>query len=112
MNTSASLPVNADTLRAAFKTVYDPEFGVSVEDLGLIYDARIEADVVTVTMTLTSLYCPAGDVILAGVKAAAEALPGVTRADVSLVWEPLWTPDRLSEDARAQLGWDEPRIDE
>lgn len=99
-------------LRAAFKTVYDPEFGVSIQDLGLIYDIQVEDGAALVNMTLTSMYCPAGEVILAGVKAAAEAVPGISRAEVTLVWEPLWTPERLSPEARAQLGWDEPRIEE
>lgn len=98
-------------LRRAFTEVYDPEFGVSVEDLGLIYEIAVEADTATITMTLTSMYCPAGDVITSGVKAAAEAVPGITQAHVNLVFEPTWTPDLLSPAARKTLGWDEPRID-
>lgn len=108
MNTATPLP-DEHTLRAAFKTVYDPEFGVSIEDLGLIYEVNIEDGVASVAMTLTSMYCPAGDVILGGIKAAAEAVPGITRADVVLVWEPQWTPERLSTAARQQLGWGEAR---
>ncbi len=100
-------------LREAFAQVYDPEFGVSIQDLGLIYATEIGEDGgVTVVMTLTSMYCPAGDVILAGVKAAAESVPGVAWAEVRLVWEPLWTPDLLSPAGRKQLGWDQPRVDE
>ena len=110
MNIAVPAP-DIPTLREAFKTVYDPEFGVSIEDLGLIYDIRIEAGVVFVTMTLTSMYCPAGDVIVNGVRAAAEAVSGVARAEVELVWDPLWTPDRLTPEARRLLGWDEPRAD-
>ncbi len=108
MNIDVPAP-EIQTLHEAFKTVYDPEFGVSIEDLGLIYDIRIDGDVALITMTLTSMYCPAGDVILAGVKAAAEAIPGMARADVTLVFEPLWTPERLSVAARRTLGWDEHR---
>lgn len=110
MNTPDPASVES-RLRTAFKSVYDPEFGVSVEDLGLIYDIRVEAGVAFITMTLTSMYCPAGDVILSGVKSAAEALPGVDRAEVALVWEPPWSPELLSDDARRTLGWDEPRIE-
>lgn len=99
-------------LREAFKRVYDPEFGVSIEDLGLVYGVEIEGGRVSVTMTLTSLYCPAGDVILAGVKSAAEAVPGVDEADVRLVWEPAWTPALLSPAAREHLGWDEARVED
>ncbi len=100
-------------LRDAFTRVYDPEFGVSIQDLGLIYEVTVDdAGKVVVVMTLTSMYCPAGDVILAGVKAAAEGVPGVAEAEVRLVWDPLWTPELLSPAAREQLGWDEVRVEE
>ena len=99
-------------LRDAFKRVYDPEFGVSVEDLGLIYSIDVNDDGAAVTMTLTSMYCPAGDVIMEGVKSAAEAIVGAGRAEVALVWDPLWNPSRLSAQARRDLGWDETRIEE
>ena len=100
-------------LLEAFGRVYDPEFGVSIRDLGLIYDIAVdEAGEVRVTMTLTSMYCPAGDVIVDGIRSAAEAVPGVARARVDLVWEPVWSPEMLSPEARAQLGWDQPRIEE
>lgn len=109
MNKSETGPT-ITALLEAFGRVYDPEFGVSVHDLGLIYNVAVnDAGEVLVTMTLTSMYCPAGDVILNGVRSAAEALPGVSQARVELVWEPLWTPERLSPAARAQLGWDLPR---
>lgn len=102
-----------EALRAAFERVYDPEFGVSVYDLGLIYAMDISADgVVSIVMTLTSFYCPAGDVILEGVKSAAEGVPGVSRVEVRLVWEPPWTPELLSARARVQLGWDESQVRE
>ena len=106
---AASLP---DTIRAALRNVYDPEFGVSIEDLGLIYEITVDNGAVVIVMTLTSMYCPAGDVILAGVKAAAEAVPGGSLVEVKLVWEPLWSPVLLSPLAREQLGWDETRIEE
>ena len=99
-------------IRDALRLVEDPEFAVSVEDLGLIYGLHIQGGKVRVTMTLTSMYCPAGDVILAGVQAAIEALPGVASVEVDLVWTPTWTPERLTVAGRAQLGWDEPQIEE
>ncbi|RRJ97642.1 metal-sulfur cluster assembly factor [Opitutaceae bacterium TAV4] len=102
-------PPSADALRAAFRHVYDPEFGVSVEDLGLIYGVSVGCDgVAVIEVTLTSMYCPAGEVILASVQSAAEAVPGVMRAEVSLVWTPAWTPDRISQEARHHLGWSDP----
>lgn len=110
MKDTAMIP-SIDSLREAFGRVYDPEFGVSVQDLGLIYGIEINEGRVDITMTLTSFYCPAGDVILAGVKSAAEALPGVLEANVKLVWEPIWSPELLSPAAREQLGWDSPQVD-
>lgn len=112
MNTSDKNPLREAVLDACGR-VYDPEFGVSVRDLGLIYDVVADAEgAVLVTMTLTSMYCPAGDVITEGVKSAAEALPGVASARVELVWEPLWSPEMLSPAAREQLGWDSARVRE
>ena len=110
MSTSASDPL-VEALRAAFSGVLDPEFGVSIEDLGLIYDIHVEGNRAEVTMTLTSMYCPAGPLILEGIKAAAEAVPGISEASVNLVWEPLWSPERLSPKARTQLGWDPRAVD-
>ena len=103
----------AQAVLDACAQVYDPEFGVSIFDLGLIYDVAASDDgAVVVTMTLTSMYCPAGDVITEGVRSAAEAIPGVSSARVDLVWEPTWTPDLLSASAREQLGWATPRVHE
>ena len=110
MNTTAPHPL-VPALLEAFGQVYDPEFGVSSRDLGRIYYiAGDESAAVLVKMTLTSMYCPAGDVILEGVRSAAERVPGVASARVDLVWEPLWTPEMLSPQAREQLGWDRPRV--
>jgi len=99
-------PPTAEALRAAFRQVHDPEFGLNVEDLGLIYDVRVADGQVDVVMTLTSPHCPAGEVIRQGVQAAAEALPGVTNVNIEVVWTPAWTPERLSRQARAALGWE------
>lgn len=101
---------NLSALRTALTTVNDPEFGVNIVDLGLIYDVEINGSDVKVTMTLTSMYCPAGNVIMDGVRSAIERVPGVGRATVNLVWEPVWTPERLSPAARTHLGWDQPMI--
>ena len=97
--------INQDTVRSALRKVYDPEFGVSVEDLGLIYDVRITGAAVFIAMTLTTPSCPASTVMTEGVRAAVSALPGVESSTVELVWEPSWTPEMLSEAARKQLGW-------
>jgi metal-sulfur cluster biosynthetic enzyme len=95
-----------DAVRAACASVADPEFGVSVDDLGLIYDIAIDGGAVVVAMTLTSAFCPAGEVILDGVRAAVERVAGVARVEVRLVWEPGWTPEMVSAAGRRQLGWE------
>jgi len=106
MNSSTN-PSLITCLQTAFRQVFDPEFGVSIQDLGLIYNIAANADgAVFITMSLTSRYCPAGDVILFGIQSAAEAVTGVTSVQIELVWEPEWTPERLSPAARSQLGWE------
>jgi metal-sulfur cluster biosynthetic enzyme len=94
---------------SALKQCYDPEIPVNIVDLGLIYGIRIEAapdsqQDVTVDMTLTAQGCPEHVTISAQVKSRVEQLPGVRNAAVNIVWEPAWTPERLSADARKQLG--------
>jgi metal-sulfur cluster biosynthetic enzyme len=93
----------------ALKQCYDPEIPVNIVDLGLIYDVRFQAveneqQDVTVDMTLTSQGCPAHVQIGEQVKSRLEQLPGIRTANVNVVWEPVWTPERLSAEARKQLG--------
>lgn len=107
MTTTTILPMLAD-LRAACASVNDPEFGVSVDDLGLIYDVAAEGGAVTVLMTLTTPSCPAGSVIVDGVSAAVSAVAGVTSVEVRLVWDPQWTPEMINARGRTLLGWKEP----
>lgn len=96
---------NKDDVFAGLKNVYDPEIGVNIVDLGLVYDADIEdqGDVL-VTMTLTSLGCPLGPVIMQEVNNALKDLPGIGETDVKLVWSPAWNPDMMSEEAKDELG--------
>ena len=94
---------------SALKQVYDPEIPVNIVDLGLIYGMRFEPapedkQDVAVDMTLTAQGCPAHVTISEQVKARVEQLPGVRNASVNVVWSPPWTPERLSPDARKQLG--------
>ena len=94
-----------DDVREGLKNVYDPEIGVNIVDLGLVYDADIsDAGDVLVTMTLTSLGCPLGPVIVQEVNNALKDLPGIGDTDVKLVWSPPWSPDMMSEDAKDELG--------
>lgn len=107
---TASGEVNEDVLREALKAVIDPELFVNIVDLGLIYNVtvsdRAEDDKkhVAVEMTMTSPACPAGPQLLQGCKDAMNRVPGVGSNEVKLVMIPPWTPDRMTEAARDQLG--------
>jgi metal-sulfur cluster biosynthetic enzyme len=95
----------ADHVRDNLKNVYDPEIGINVVDLGLVYDIDVaDAGDVLVTMTLTSLGCPLGPVIVQEVTNALSDLPSLGAVDVKLVWSPPWSPDMMSEEARDELG--------
>jgi metal-sulfur cluster biosynthetic enzyme len=101
--------VTQDEVLSALKQCYDPEIPVNIVDLGLIYGIDFQAapedkQDVTVNMTLTAQGCPAHVMIGEQVKARVEQLPGVRTANVNIVWTPPWTPERLSADARRQLG--------
>jgi len=92
-------------VRQALRGVSDPELGLSIMDLGLVYDVEIEGELARVTMTLTSPGCPAGGEIMGDAKRAAESVEGVTEAEVNLVWKPFWTPDRIDPKVRAMMGY-------
>ena len=87
------------------KTIYDPELPVSIYDLGLIYSVNVDADgVAVIEMTLTTPACPVAETLPPEVKQKVESLDGVTEARVDLVWEPPWTPDRMSDAAKLDAG--------
>jgi len=88
----------------ALRTVKDPELNLNVVDLGLVYTVQTHDDQVDVEMTLTSPACPAGPEILRNAVTALEAIDGVSKANVKLVMSPPWTPDRMSDEARDELG--------
>lgn len=94
-----------EQVRESLKGVIDPELGLNIVDLGLIYDVEVEDGQAIVTMTLTSPGCPAGGMIMSGAQEAARGTEGVEDADVRLVWKPFWTPDRIDPDVRAALGF-------
>src|ERR671915_388924 len=94
-----------DDVREGLKQVYDPEIGVNIVDLGLVYDADIQENGdVEVTMTLTSMGCPLGPVIIGDVQRAVSPLEGVGEVGVRIVWSPPWSPEMMSEDAKDELG--------
>ena len=97
-----------DTVREALKEVIDPELFVNIVDLGLIYTISIDEvedkSNVTIEMTMTSPACPAGPQLLGNSKSVTERLEGVGEVEVKLVMMPPWTPDRMTEDAKDQLG--------
>lgn len=86
---------------------YDPEIPVNIVDLGLVYGVVVDASAVTVQMTLTAPGCTMGSIIAAEIEEKLLGLPECERAAVEIVWEPPWTPHRMSEAARKQLGIDE-----
>lgn len=86
------------------KSVIDPELGVNVYDLGLIYNIEKKGEDLLVTMTLTTPGCPLHGSMSDGVKNALEQLPDVREAHVQVVWNPPWTPERMTEEGRRRLG--------
>jgi metal-sulfur cluster biosynthetic enzyme len=93
-----------DAIVDALRTVVDPELNVNIVDLGLVYTIQSREDEVDVEMTLTTPACPAGPEILRNTVSALERLEGVARANVKLVMSPPWTPDRMTDSARDELG--------
>jgi metal-sulfur cluster biosynthetic enzyme len=93
-----------DVIVDALRTVVDPELHVNVVDLGLVYTIQSRDDEVDVEMTLTTPACPAGPEILKNAVEALERIEGVTKANVKLVMSPPWSPDRMSDAARDELG--------
>ena len=104
------MPVVEDQVREELKKVIDPELFVNIVDLGLIYEVTIvdpndeQKQDVKINMTMTSPMCPAGPQLVANSKQVVAAIEGVGEVEVKIVLDPPWTPDRMTEDARDQLG--------
>lgn len=103
------MPISEDQVREALKQVVDPELFINIVDLGLVYviDVKPRDDGktdVSVEMTMTSPACPAGPQLLHNSKEAVSRLEGAGEVEVKLVMTPPWTPDRMTEEARDQLG--------
>jgi metal-sulfur cluster biosynthetic enzyme len=96
--------IEQDALLSALRTVKDPELNVNVVDLGLVYSIQTHDDHVDVEMTLTSPACPVGPEMLRSAVTALEKIEGVTKANVKLVMSPPWSPEKMSDAARDELG--------
>lgn len=97
--------ITEDSVRLALRKVKDPELNLNIVDLGLIYSVTVdEGNKVIVDMSLTSPGCPAGPQIMADVERTLQALPGVGKVVINLVWEPYWTPERIEPKVRAYMG--------
>jgi len=99
------MAVSEESAWEALKTIPDPEFGLNIVDMGLIYSVETSETGIHVIMTLTTPNCPSGDWIYEGVKTALRQLPESGDVVVDMVFEPAWTPDKLSEEGKRQLGF-------
>jgi metal-sulfur cluster biosynthetic enzyme len=94
-----------DLVREALKEVIDPEIGVNIVDLGMVYGIDVVDAEAKITMTLTTPMCPLSEYIDQAVKEALEVFPSLRLVDVNLVWTPPWNPSMMSEDAKLELGF-------
>lgn len=102
----SSLPLDDETVRDALRSVDDPEAGMNIVDLGLIYEIEVQPGKVAVDMTMTTQACPMTDMIMAqAAHAIGTVVPVGTQIDMRLVWDPPWTPDKMSGIAREFFGW-------
>jgi metal-sulfur cluster biosynthetic enzyme len=99
-------PATEEAVREALKHVVDPELGVNIVDLGLVYDVEIgEEGAVSIEYTLTTMGCPIGPLIEHQMQSFLENVPGVTSVEAEMVLRPPWTPEMMSEEAKAALGY-------
>jgi metal-sulfur cluster biosynthetic enzyme len=94
-----------DAVVEALRQVEDPELGMDIVELGLMYDVEVEGPKVKVIYSLTSMGCPVGPFIEEEIERVATEVPGVEQVEAELVWDPPWTPERMSDDAKFILGF-------
>jgi metal-sulfur cluster biosynthetic enzyme len=97
--------LSKDSVLEALKDVIDPELGINIVDLGLVYEVRIESDTVHIEYTLTTMGCPIGPLIEAQMQQLLAGFPGVQNVEAEMVLRPPWTPEMMSEEAKAALGY-------
>jgi metal-sulfur cluster biosynthetic enzyme len=108
MNAIPELPAMLDVeqLRLALRTVVDPEVGINIVDLGLVYGIEVTPGEVKITLTMTSPACPMSDLVIADVEnAVRQRVSEEVQVNVDLVWNPPWDPSKMSDKARSTLGW-------
>ncbi len=98
------MPSREEVLEA-LRQVEDPELGMDVVDLGLVYDVELDGAKAKVLYSLTSMGCPAGQLIAQDMDRVTREVPGIEEVDLELTFDPPWTPDRMSEDAKFILGF-------
>ena len=96
--------VSRDEVVTVLKDCFDPEIPINIWDLGLVYDINVDNETLGIKMTLTAPGCMMGGMIAEEVKSKIKAMAGVKDAKVDLVWDPPWTPDKMSPEAKAQMG--------
>ncbi|HEX7310477.1 MAG TPA: metal-sulfur cluster assembly factor [Gaiellaceae bacterium] len=99
------MALTKDDVIEALRQVEDPELGMDIVDLGLLYDVEIDGEKVKVIHSLTSMGCPAGPMIQEDIHRVASEVPGVENVEIELTWDPPWTPDKMSDDAKFILGF-------
>ena len=102
---AAEGPPTVDQVREAIRVVVDPEIGISIVDLGLVYDVAVEDGVAKVTYTLTSMGCPVGPLIESQMQQVLSLLEGLEGAEFDMVFRPPWGPEMMSDEAKAALGY-------
>ncbi|TMK84155.1 MAG: metal-sulfur cluster assembly factor [Actinobacteria bacterium] len=94
-----------DRVLEALRNVHDPELGINIVDLGLVYGVQVDGDTVHITYTLTTMGCPIGPLIEAEMKQFLSGVEGVSNVEAEMVLRPPWTPEMMSEEAKAALGF-------
>jgi metal-sulfur cluster biosynthetic enzyme len=97
--------ITEESVREALRSVYDPEVDLNVQDLGLIYEVKVEGDTVTVVHTLTSMMCPFADQICDDIEVTVSLMPGVEKVKRLLVFDPPFTVEMVPEETRMLMGW-------
>ena len=98
--------ITQEMIKEKLRECYDPEIPINIVDLGLVYDIQIQAGAVRVQMTLTAPGCPMAGFFVEDVKKKLREIEGVTNTNVELVWDPPWSPERISDEAKNNLGFE------